>query len=127
METCITHGIEVTVESFYVEQHSDPSQDSYAFAYRVIMTNVGERPLKLLSRHWIITDGNGDTQEVRGEGVVGKQPTLLPGEPFEYTSGSRLNTPVGTMHGTYTMLSEDNEEVDVTIPCFTLMRPGTLN
>ena len=97
------------------------------FSYTVTIRNRGETPAKLLSRHWIITDGNGKVQEVRGDGVVGEQPRVRPGEDYQYTSGAVLETAVGTMRGSYQMLSEDGTRFDAAIPEFTLSVPRTLH
>ncbi len=97
------------------------------FAYTITITNEGSIPAKLLQRHWLITDSNGKVQEVRGEGVIGEQPYLKPGEMFRYTSGAVLETPVGTMQGKYTMLSDDGDNFNAQIPPFTLSIPRTLH
>ena len=107
MSEALTEGIRVTVESIYVADQSSPRQSRYAFAYKVRIANEGPITTQLKSRHWIIVDGNGEAQEVRGDGVVGEQPVLQPGEEFEYTSGCMLKTPHGSMHGTYRMFRED--------------------
>ena len=117
METTITEGVEVSVESFYLPDHSVPEEDRYVYAYRIC----------LLRRHWIITDSTGEVNEVKGEGVVGEQPVLEPEGEYEYTSGSHLKSPIGTMHGTYEMVTPSGELFDVTIPCFSLEVPGVLN
>ncbi len=127
METAVTRDIEVSVESFFIEEDSDPDRETYTFAYRVRLRNLGEETVQLLSRHWIITDSNGHVEQVKGPGVVGEQPLLEPGERYAYTSGSRLNSPLGTMEGTYRMVTGDGEEFDIRIPVFTLNVPGTLN
>ncbi len=127
METAITEGVEVSVESFYLSDHSAPEDDRYVYAYRIRLQNRSPRTVQLLRRHWIITDGNGEVNEVKGEGVVGEQPVLEPGGEYEYTSGSHLKSPIGTMHGTYQMVTKSGELFDVTIPCFSLEVPGVLN
>jgi len=127
METAITRGVEVSVESFYLAEQSDPAREQYAFAYRVRLKNRGGEQVQLLSRHWIITDSTGTVRHVKGPGVVGEQPVLEPGEEFEYVSGSQLESPMGTMEGTYQMISSAGEEFDIRIPLFTLSVPGTLN
>ena len=104
------HNIDVSVDSAFVEGQSNESQDRFVFAYTVTIHNTGEVPAKLMTRHWIITDSNGKIQEVRGEGVVGEQPYLRPGEAFQYTSGTMLETPVGTMQGSYQMIADDGTE-----------------
>ncbi len=122
-----TKGVVVAVESFFVPQRSRPDEGLWFFAYRVTIANTGENPVQLLSRHWIITDGNGETQEVRGPGVVGEQPRLEPGEVFRYTSACPLHTPVGTMHGSYQMSDDEGEGFDADIAPFGLGAPGVLN
>ena len=120
MATAVTRGVRVDVESEYVSERSEPEDNNYFFAYRVRISNEGEETVQLLSRHWIITNADGRMEEVEGPGVVGKQPTLAPGESFEYTSFCPINTPIGTMHGTYQMVTDDGENFDVEIPPFTL-------
>lgn len=127
METAVTRDVEVQVESFYLEQESSPDQNTFSFAYRVQLKNLGGETVQLLSRHWIITDSVGKVQHVKGPGVVGEQPVLKPGQAYEYTSGSRLESPMGTMEGTYQMVNQDGEHFDIQIPVFTLAVPGTLN
>jgi ApaG protein len=121
------YDIEVTANATYVPEQSDPAQGRYVFAYRIRVSNVGTVAARLVSRHWIITDGEHRVQEVRGEGVVGQQPLLAPGESFEYTSGTHLATPVGTMRGTYRMVAADGRAFDATIPSFTLSVPRVLH
>ncbi len=121
------HDIKVRVESAYIEAQSNIEQNRYVFAYTVTIRNEGSVPAQLLTRHWIITDSNGKVQEVRGEGVVGEQPHLRPGEAFQYTSGTMLGTPVGTMHGSYQMLADDGTEFDAQISPFTLSVPRMLH
>ena len=119
--------IEVHAQAEYIPNQSDPDENRFVFAYHITIRNVGTVRAKLLSRHWIITDGTGQRQEVKGEGVVGEQPHLAPGESFRYTSGSVLETPVGTMHGSYQMLSDEGQRFDATIAPFTLAVPRVLN
>ena len=121
------HDIRVQVESFYIPEQSDPVTGRYVFAYNVSISNAGSLPAKLLSRHWIITDANGRIQEVEGEGVVGEQPYLQPGEDYHYTSGAMLETPVGSMHGSYQMVDDDGIQFEAEIPAFTLSRPHALH
>ena len=123
MFTAVTRGILVSVEPSYLEGDSDPERNRYVWAYRVVVRNGGETGVQLLSRRWSITDGLGQCREVEGRGVVGVQPTLRPGESFEYTSGCPLATPSGFMVGTYRMVSEDGELFDVAIPAFSLDLP----
>ncbi len=127
MSEATTRGVHIEVESFYVDERSDAAQSYYFFAYRVRIRNVGEGRVKLISRHWVITDGDGRVEEVRGPGVVGEQPMLGPGQSFEYTSACPLGTEVGTMHGTYQMVTEDQDPFDATIAPFTLAVPTALN
>lgn len=117
----------VTVESAYIPDQSDEEQNRYVFSYTVTIINTGSVPAQLISRHWIITDASNSLQEVRGLGVVGEQPLLKPGEQFEYTSGTVLATPVGTMRGSYHMTAEDGEQFDAEIPPFTLAMPRVLH
>ena len=121
------YRIEVSPMPQFIPEQSDPENDRYIFAYTITIKNVGEVPAQLVSRHWIITDGNSNVQEVRGLGVVGEQPLLRPGEKYEYTSGCQLETPVGTMRGSYQMVAEDGTAFDAEIPEFTLSIPRVLH
>ena len=121
------HNIEVDVETRYIDEQSEPEKERFVFSYTITIRNMGEAAARLLRRHWIITDGNGNVQEVEGEGVVGEQPYLKPGEGFRYTSGTVLATPLGSMHGNYKMISDDGYEYDAPIPAFTLAIPNTLH
>ncbi len=121
------YNIQVSVESQYIEKESDPEQSRYVFAYTVTMVNQGTIPAKLLTRHWIISDSEGRTQEVHGEGVIGEQPYLQAGEGFRYTSGTILDTPLGVMLGTYQMLADDGQRFDAHIPPFRLVNPRLLH
>ena len=125
--TSIRHRISVDVETTYLDDQSEPREQRYVFAYTITIRNEGEVPAKLLTRHWIITDANGRVQEVRGEGVVGEQPYLKPGQGFRYSSGAVLETPVGTMQGTYQMLADDGAQFDAPIAAFRLAMPGMLH
>ena len=127
MSTAVTDGIRITVQSFYVPEQSAPRAKRYVFAYKVRIENEGGVTAQLRTRHWIITDGEGKVDEVRGEGVVGAQPTLKPGQHFEYTSGCVLKTPRGSMRGTYRMHCEDGRVFDAVIAPFSLALPQTLN
>ncbi len=122
-----TRGVRIEVKSRYVPEHSNPEQDAWFFAYTVLITNDGEATVQLISRHWIITNADGQEQEVRGPGVVGAQPVLEPGESFEYTSACPLPTKVGTMHGTYQMVTAEGEKFDAEIAPFSLRTPYAVN
>jgi len=121
------YEITVVARATYLSEQSDPARDQYVFGYTITITNSGNVTAQLISRHWLITDGEHRVQEVKGLGVVGKQPTLKPGESFEYTSGASIPTPVGTMHGTYQMQGDDGHAFDAPIPSFTLSVPRTLH
>jgi ApaG protein len=127
VSNAITNGIRVTVSSNYIPAQSAPKARRYVFAYSVRIANEGTEAAQLKSRHWIITDGNGKVEQVRGPGVVGEQPMLKPGEHFDYTSGCVLETPRGSMEGTFQMVRSDGTEFDATIAPFALMLPYTLN
>lgn len=118
-----TCGIVVTVKPFYLDDQSSPADNHYVWAYRVRIENRGEQTVQLMSRHWIITDAIGRTQEVTGPGVVGEQPVLRPGDGYEYTSGTPLPTPSGIMRGTYEMAGEQGETFNIVIPAFSLDSP----
>lgn len=111
----------------YVVEQSDPNSEHYVFAYTITLENTGTVAVQLISRHWIIIDGNSNVQEVRGLGVVGEQPLLRPGEKYEYTSSCQLDTPVGIMRGTYQMMAEDGMAFEAEIPAFTLAIPRVLH
>jgi ApaG protein len=119
--------IQVHAVATYVEERSQPDADRYFFAYTVTISNVGRVAAKLLTRHWIITDGQGKTEEVRGDGVVGEQPRLEPGQAFQYTSAAMLETPVGSMHGAYQMVTDEGTAFDAEIAPFSLAVPQRLN
>ncbi len=121
------HQVNISVKSTYVPAQSEPDSNRYVFAYTITITNTGELPAKLLTRHWVIIDANNQKREVRGDGVVGQQPHLLPGMSFEYTSGTVLETPVGVMQGSYEMVADDGTRFDADIPAFTLSVPRTLH
>ena len=127
MSSAVTKGIRVIVESQYLSERSAPARKQYVFAYRVRISNEGTSTAQLRTRHWIITDGDGKVQEVRGEGVVGEQPVLRPGQSFEYTSGCVLETPFGSMRGSYQMEVEGGEPFDAEIAPFALAMPNSLN
>ena len=119
--------ISIDVATDYVVEQSEPEISRYVFAYTITIANKGDIPAKLLSRHWVITDANGKVQEVSGDGVVGEQPHLNPGETFRYSSGAVLETPVGAMQGSYRMEAENGQNFDAPIPPFTLAVPGVLH
>lgn len=121
------HDISVAVQTNFISEQSDPSQDRYVFAYTITIRNEGDAPATLMTRHWIITDGNGRESEVRGDGVVGEQPYLSPGEGFRYTSSAILATPVGSMRGSYQMLDGQGQHFDTPIAPFILAMPGSLH
>ena len=123
----LTHNIYISVRPFYLEEQSVPDEDHFVWAYRVNIENKGEETVQLLARHWRITDKLGRLQEVKGPGVVGEQPTLRPNESFQYTSGTAIATPVGTMRGTYQMVADDGMQFDAAIPEFTLSMPRVLH
>jgi ApaG protein len=125
--TALTDGIRITVRSEYIADQSAPLSGRYAFSYTVRIANEGVEPARLMTRHWIITDGVGKVEEVRGPGVVGRQPALRPGEHFEYTSGCQLATPRGEMRGTYQMHRPDGRVFDAKIAPFLLALPHSLN
>lgn len=122
-----TRGVRVKVESEYAPDRSEPSKNQWFFLYSVTIVNEGTETVQLLTRHWIIKDGAGHIEEVRGPGVVGKQPILKPGESFEYTSGCPLTTPFGVMEGTYQMITQEGERFDARIAPFTLSEPYTVH
>ena len=121
------HKIRVDVDTSYLEDQSDPKEQRYVFAYTITIRNEGQAPARLLTRHWIITDSNGKVQEVRGEGVVGEQPYLKPGQKFRYSSGAVLETPVGAMQGSYQMVCDDGEQFSAPVAAFRLAMPGLLH
>lgn len=121
------YEVTVSVQARYVEDQSAPEDSRFVFAYTVTIVNTGSVPAQLISRHWIIRDAQNDEQQVRGLGVVGQQPLLKAGERFEYTSGCALNTPVGTMRGSYQMVAEDGTPFEADIPEFTLAMPRVLH
>ena len=123
----VPHKISIEVETSYLEEQSEPRERRYVFSYTITIRNEGEVPAKLLTRHWVITDANGRSQEMRGDGVVGEQPYLKPGQGFRYSSGAVLETPVGAMQGSYQMVADDGATFDATIPAFRLAIPGMLH
>lgn len=121
------YQIDIQVTTAFVPSQSDPANNRFVFAYTITITNTGSTTAQLLTRHWVITDANNKVQEVRGEGVIGEQPILKPGASFQYTSGTVIETPVGTMGGSYQMQAEDGTGFDAMIPEFTLSMPRTLH
>jgi ApaG protein len=121
------YRIRVSVRSDYLPEQSRSTERRYAFSYTVTIENLGTEAAQLLDRHWVITDTDGKVQEVRGEGVVGEKPYLKPGQSFRYTSGTLLETPVGSMHGSYGMIADDGTRFDAEIPPFSLAIPKTLH
>jgi ApaG protein len=121
------YEIEVHPQAHYLAEQSDEEAGRYVFAYTITIRNTGDMAAQLISRHWIITDAQQQVQEVRGLGVIGEQPTLAPGESFQYTSGAAIATPVGTMRGSYQMVAADGTRFDAPIPEFTLSVPRTLH
>lgn len=121
------YRLDIQVETRYLEEESNPDESRYVFAYTITMTNSGDVAAKLISRHWIVTDANNKVQEIRGEGVVGVQPHLKPGESFRYTSASMIETPVGCMEGSYQMVADDGHTFDAPIPVFNLSTPNILH
>ncbi len=128
MSDTLTRGVRIIVRPHYVAEQSNPAEGEYLFAYHITIRNEGEQAVQLISRHWVITNGEGHVEEVRGPGVVGHQPVLQPGEQFQYSSGCPLGTPVGTMHGEFNMVvSESRQPFDALISPFTLAAPRALN
>ena len=121
------HAIKVAAKSEFQPDQSSPADGRYVFAYTITIENQGSESARLLDRHWVITDADGKVQEVRGKGVVGEQPYLKPGESFEYTSGTQLGTPLGSMHGTYGMIADDGTRVEAEIPAFSLTSIHTIH
>ena len=121
------YDIAVAARTAFIPDQSDVENSRYVFAYTITITNTGTVPAQLVSRHWVITDSNNQVQEVRGQGVVGEQPLLRPNESFQYTSGTAIATPVGTMRGSYQMIAEDGVQFDAPIPEFTLSMPRVLH
>ncbi len=121
------YDIRVSARTAWLDEQSEPERDRYVFAYTITIENHGTATAQLVSRHWLITDAHGKVQEVRGEGVVGEQPVLPPGASYQYTSGTVLETPLGTMQGSYQMLADDGHGFDAEIPTFRLAVPNVLN
>lgn len=128
MEILITSGVEVQVETVYQQEHSDPIRNDYLFAYHITLFNHNNFTVQLLSRKWKITDSNSDIRRVEGEGVIGRQPVLYPGDSFQYVSGCNLTTPIGKMEGIYIFENKDSmKKFEVKIPSFKLIAPIVLN
>jgi ApaG protein len=127
MSTHRHYQIDVQVQTLYLEEESNPEESRYVFAYTITMTNSGDIAAKLISRHWIVTDANNKVQEIRGEGVVGAQPHIRPGESFRYTSATMIETPVGCMQGSYQMVADDGHAFDAPIAVFNLSTPNILH
>ncbi len=127
MDKDAQHAINIAATVNFLPDQSDEADNRFVFSYTITITNAGDSPIKLLSRHWIITDAHHNVQEVRGQGVVGEQPVLKPRQSFEYTSGTVLSTQVGTMSGSYRMVTEDGTEFDASIPQFVLSVPRVLH
>ena len=121
------NSISVDVESSYVETQSEPELERFVFAYTVTVTNHGDAPARLVSRHWVITDANGEVTEVQGQGVIGEQPYIEPGKSYQYSSGAVIATPIGTMEGDYKMIGQNGAEFKAPIPVFSLATPGILH
>ncbi|MBI2992554.1 MAG: Co2+/Mg2+ efflux protein ApaG [Gammaproteobacteria bacterium] len=127
MNVKTSYDIRIRVETSFIPEQSTPDDDQYVFAYTITITNRSSVPVTLLRRHWVITDANNNVREVRGDGVVGEQPHLSPGQSFRYTSGAILETPVGCMEGSYSMVADNGFEFDAPIPAFRLSKPRILN
>ncbi len=121
------YDIQVKITTQYLEAESNPDASRFVFAYTLSIENIGDIAAKLLSRHWIITDANNHVQEVKGKGVIGEQPYLRPGQSFQYTSGTMIETPVGSMQGTFQMIADDDHHFDAIIEPFSLALPRILN
>ncbi len=127
MDESAPYRFDIHVESRFVPHQSRPEGNRFVFAYTVTLRNTGEVAAQLMSRHWVIADANGKIEEVRGDGVIGEQPWMRPGDDYQYTSGAVLETPVGAMHGSYQMLADDGTRFEAPIPPFTLTIPRTLH
>lgn len=127
MEDDVSYQLDVRVDTRFLDDQSKPADNRYVFAYTITLHNAGSVPARLVSRHWVITDSNGKVEEVRGDGVVGEQPWMRPGDSFEYTSGAVLETAVGTMRGSYQLVADDGTRFEAPIPQFTLSVPRTLH
>lgn len=121
------YQFQISVQTQYIAEQSEPENERYVFAYTIQITNTGSHGATLNVRHWVITDANGEVTEVKGQGVVGEQPYIAPGKSYEYSSGAVLNTPIGTMQGSYQMETDSGTEFDTPIPVFSLAAPGALH
>lgn len=121
------YQFQISVQTQYIEAQSEPENERYVFAYTIQITNTGSHGATLNARHWVITDANGEVTEVKGQGVVGEQPYIAPGKSYEYSSGAVLNTPIGTMQGSYQMETDSGTQFDTPIPVFSLAAPGALH
>ena len=121
------YKFQITVKAQYIEEQSEPDNERFVFAYTIRIANLGDLGAKLNARHWVITDANGEVTEVKGQGVVGEQPYIAPGKSYEYSSGAVLNTPIGTMQGSYQMETDSGTQFDTPIPVFSLAAPGALH
>ncbi|MBD3654847.1 Co2+/Mg2+ efflux protein ApaG [Kangiella sp.] len=121
------YQFQINVQTQYIEEQSEPENERYVFAYTIKITNTGSHGATLSARHWVITDANGEVTEVKGQGVVGEQPYIAPGKSYEYSSGAVLNTPIGTMQGSYQMETDSGTQFDAPIPVFSLAAPGALH
>ena len=121
------NNISISIETVYLQQDSEPENNKFCFLYTISIRNKGSVGAKLLSRHWVIEDSNGKKQDVRGEGVVGEQPYIVPGDEFQYTSGAMIETSLGTMKGTYQMIDDNNRYFDAPIPEFVLSIPRVIH
>ncbi len=127
MNTMDDYAFDVDVDTSYLDDESSPDENRFVFSYTITIRNSGKVPAQLLRRHWLITDGEGHTEEVHGDGVVGEQPWLRPGDGFQYVSGVVLGTTIGTMQGSYDIVADDGTEFAAKIPAFTLTIPRTLH
>ena len=121
------YQFQINVQTQYIEEQSEPHNERFVFAYTIQITNTGTHGATLVARHWLITDAHGEVTEVKGQGVVGEQPYIAPGQSYEYSSGAVLNTPIGSMQGSYQMETDNGTQFDTPIPVFSLAAPGTLH
>jgi ApaG protein len=121
------YQFQISVKTQYIEEQSEPENERFVFAYTITIENTGDLGAKLDSRHWVITDANGEVTEVQGQGVIGEQPFIEPGKSYQYSSGAVINTPIGTMEGNYNMIGQNGAEFEAPIPVFSLAAPGVLH